>query len=63
VKNISRGPQFLEGAGTLVHGEVTDKATDNEHVRALIDGGLLIEMPAEKPAKGKTTGDSAGKED
>jgi hypothetical protein len=48
VKNVSRGPQPVDGCGVLTHGQ-TGKAKDTEHTAALIDAGLIIEMPG-KPA-------------
>jgi hypothetical protein len=49
VKNVSRGPQALDGGGMLAPGE-TDNAADSEHTAAQIDAGLLIAMPAAKAA-------------
>jgi hypothetical protein len=50
VKNVGRGPQTVEGVGVLEF-EQTGHATDTEHTRALIDAGLLLEIPDEAPAR------------
>lgn len=46
VKNVarSRAAQTVEGCGILAH-EETGQAEDTPHTRALIDAGLLLEMP------------------
>jgi hypothetical protein len=61
VKNISRGPQCIDGHGMLEAGNVGD-AADTEHTAALIDAGLLLRMPDEKPAAAKTSSRAAEKD-
>lgn len=48
VKNVSSGPQTVEGSGVLASEEV-GPAEDTPHTRALLDAGHLIEMPDEAP--------------
>lgn len=55
VKNVSRGPLPVDPLGMLEPGE-TGHAADNDHLRALIDAGSLILMPAastKSAARGK----------
>lgn len=60
VKNISRGPQCIDGHGMLEAGMVGD-AADTDHTAALIDAGLLLRMPDAKPAA-RTSSRAAEKE-
>lgn len=53
VKNVSRGPLPVDPLGMLEPGE-TGHADDNDHLRALIDAGSLLEMPAKAKATPKT---------
>lgn len=45
VKNVARRPVDLEGGRVLAHGE-EGQAPEGDHTRALLDSGLLVEMPA-----------------
>ncbi len=55
VKNIGRGPLYVDGAGFIPSGDTAD-AADSDHTAALIDAGSLLRMPetaAEKRAREK----------
>ncbi len=55
VKNVCRGPLYVDGAGFLER-EETGVAADSEHTAAQLRAGLLINMP--KPAKTASGGSS-----
>ena len=56
VKNVSRGPLYVDGAGVL-ESEATGPAADTDHTAALIDAGSLITMPAERVLADMTVDD------
>lgn len=55
--NVSSNPQSLTGGGVLAVGESIDVKEPDEHLRSLVDAGLLIEVdqpePPEKNRGGK----------
>lgn len=62
VKNVSRGPQPIDGGGVLAH-EETGRADDTPHTQAQLDAGLLLEMPKVKRSNTTTTSPPAGEEE
>lgn len=60
VKNIGRGPLYVDGAGFLPSGD-TGKAEDSDHTAALIDSGALLRMPGEE-AKPETAAERRARE-
>jgi hypothetical protein len=63
VKNIGRGPLYVDGAGFIPSGDTGD-AEDSDHTAALIESGALLRMPdpetpAERRAREKAEAEAA----
>jgi hypothetical protein len=53
VKNVGQGPQVVEGAGILEHGQ-SGQAEDTQHTRALLDAGHLLELDESTSRRSRT---------
>lgn len=60
VKNIGRGPLYVDGAGFIPSGDTGD-AADSDHTAALIDAGSLLRMP-DAEAKTETAAERRARE-
>lgn len=48
--NASSNPQHLTGGRVVPPGEAVDLKEADQHLKDLLDAGLMIEVPEEQPA-------------